>query len=602
MKESLFFVGQRVVIFTGLLFVMFGGIPLARAALLPLGAQETIENITAGVDDQRAEASTTFDKVGPGRFGQTVDTQILTENRVAIPASLTLTIGEIMPVASSTFTIGDCPILFSLVELDDFDCNGGGVINVSNHANRAELISALTRLTNLTDGLHGLLEATSTDTAVTYTRVGPETDQSSISYQDGTGGLVVTTSVVTSFPPVAKQQAVHLSSIPEPGDIFSISVGDFEASYIVQAGDTTNPKIVDGLNGAIKIALDYESQPFVSSTSSGSRIILTAKTPGIPFSTATATATNRPAVGQQTFLVFTGTVEAGDTYFFQADQFTARYLVTASDTVRSDIARGLNTAIQIASGYANQHFTTAVQGDVVVLTATDSGVLFPASVTAENHGPTVQTVLFSPPSVVVTGETLTLTLQDKKYSYLVKAGDMPASVIDNFVLLSAFDPQVYCRKIAADLICRSLNPGQSFTYSVGMIAPPSQVVESGSGGVVVAGLGNSSGSGESYVGEGKTNGVVATSSGLRPQVLGLSFSTSTVLIQTLRYGDRGPQVQLLQDKLKKFGYFSLATPSTGYFGSQTKAALLAFQVAFEIRPINGVSGTTTRRWLNALAL
>lgn len=65
----------------------------------------------------------------------------------------------------------------------------------------------------------------------------------------------------------------------------------------------------------------------------------------------------------------------------------------------------------------------------------------------------------------------------------------------------------------------------------------------------------------------------------------------------LEVGSRGDEVTKLQSILKKEGYFNLE--ATGYFGSITKNAVIAFQKANNIEAL-GIVGPKTRLALNAL--
>ncbi len=59
---------------------------------------------------------------------------------------------------------------------------------------------------------------------------------------------------------------------------------------------------------------------------------------------------------------------------------------------------------------------------------------------------------------------------------------------------------------------------------------------------------------------------------------------------TLRYGDKGKQVQTLQNNLKKLGYFS--GEATGEFGNVTKQAVIKFQKAYSLTA-DGIAGSKT---------
>ena len=70
--------------------------------------------------------------------------------------------------------------------------------------------------------------------------------------------------------------------------------------------------------------------------------------------------------------------------------------------------------------------------------------------------------------------------------------------------------------------------------------------------------------------------------------------TTTTITETLRYGDTGTAVTTLQNRLIELGY--LAGTSDGSFGTSTKAALVAFQMANNLTR-DGVAGANTQKTL-----
>ena len=86
--------------------------------------------------------------------------------------------------------------------------------------------------------------------------------------------------------------------------------------------------------------------------------------------------------------------------------------------------------------------------------------------------------------------------------------------------------------------------------------------------------------------------------------LGASVSVSvsggaaagSVFTRTLRQGESGADVKKLQTWLTDVGY---NVPSTGYFGSMTKAAVVKFQTAQGLAPVTGVVGRLTASTLLA---
>lgn len=85
-----------------------------------------------------------------------------------------------------------------------------------------------------------------------------------------------------------------------------------------------------------------------------------------------------------------------------------------------------------------------------------------------------------------------------------------------------------------------------------------------------------------------------TGSGLTGSVLGASTHNFTV---DLHLGSSGADVTALQEFLIDAGY-SISAGATGYFGSQTKQAVIAYQRANSIAPAAGYIGPLTLARLN----
>ena len=101
------------------------------------------------------------------------------------------------------------------------------------------------------------------------------------------------------------------------------------------------------------------------------------------------------------------------------------------------------------------------------------------------------------------------------------------------------------------------------------------------------------------VGQNVVNEVSAVLSGTATVASAPSVSSSSsagyVFTSLLQVGDSGAEVTALQTRLSELGFFSGA--ATGYFGSQTEAAVAAFQTAHGISPV-GYVGPSTRAALN----
>jgi len=81
-------------------------------------------------------------------------------------------------------------------------------------------------------------------------------------------------------------------------------------------------------------------------------------------------------------------------------------------------------------------------------------------------------------------------------------------------------------------------------------------------------------------------------------------NVSNVFTQPLSFGSNGPQVTLLQDTLKKLGFFPQSVASNGNFGPTTLKAVQDFQIYYNIAKPGDVGygqvGPNTRRKLNQL--
>lgn len=105
--------------------------------------------------------------------------------------------------------------------------------------------------------------------------------------------------------------------------------------------------------------------------------------------------------------------------------------------------------------------------------------------------------------------------------------------------------------------------------------------------------------GHSYMWIGNSAATVSSASSVPPPQTAVSTPASTVVIgsftKTLSIGMTDTQVTALQKRLKADGYFS--GPITGYYGSQTKAAVNKYQSSHGLAQA-GVVGPATRKLLN----
>lgn len=81
------------------------------------------------------------------------------------------------------------------------------------------------------------------------------------------------------------------------------------------------------------------------------------------------------------------------------------------------------------------------------------------------------------------------------------------------------------------------------------------------------------------------------------QILGFG-ACQDVVDTTMRYGNTGDKVLLLQQKLNALGYLD-ERHLTGTFGSNTRAAVMAYQAGMEGQTVNGLADRTTQQAIDA---
>jgi hypothetical protein len=89
-------------------------------------------------------------------------------------------------------------------------------------------------------------------------------------------------------------------------------------------------------------------------------------------------------VKQVATITIGGTAETGDFFTVNLPGVEVGYEVVEADDTTAKIATKINTAIQASSGYADQNFTSAVDGAVITLTSKQGGKPFIVSTTTLN--------------------------------------------------------------------------------------------------------------------------------------------------------------------------------------------------------------------------
>ncbi|KND51129.1 MAG: penicillin-resistant dd-carboxypeptidase-like protein [Parcubacteria bacterium C7867-001] len=100
--------------------------------------------------------------------------------------------------------------------------------------------------------------------------------------------------------------------------------------------------------------------------------------------------------------------------------------------------------------------------------------------------------------------------------------------------------------------------------------------------------------------QAQISALMAQIAALQAQAGGSNSTGSTMFNSDLTIGSKGTDVTGLQNWLISKG-FSIPAGATGYFGSQTQAAVAAFQAANGIAPAAGYFGPKTRAAVNAMA-
>ncbi|QQG42754.1 MAG: peptidoglycan-binding protein [Candidatus Giovannonibacteria bacterium] len=94
-------------------------------------------------------------------------------------------------------------------------------------------------------------------------------------------------------------------------------------------------------------------------------------------------------------------------------------------------------------------------------------------------------------------------------------------------------------------------------------------------------------------------GALAPALAPTPAPASAAETNSEKLTMVLKLGYWGGQVKILQDFLKKHGYFPKDEPTGRYFGPLTKNALMEFQKANALEAV-GILGPKTRALINSL--
>ena len=295
-----------------------------------------------------------------------------------------------------------------------------------------------------------------------------------------------------------------------------------------------------------------------SSTETGGQILFTTTSGAV---TQSNIVLGVAPVAQQDTITIAGTIDAGDVYTLTRNSFAPSYTVLSTDTSTTNIATGLNAAIQAYSGYASQPFTSAASTNTVVLTASSAGTGFSASTTATNRANVAQTVVFTP-SNVTAGENFKIIINGRGYDYEASASEA-SNVVTGLVSILTNDVDVTCSAVSSTISCVAKTAGTSFTYSSGV----NSIVNIGSSGRRIQSL-------------------------LQPANQVSPVAINNPIVSGLRYGQENEAVKNLQLKLQQLGFLSASLKTTNYFGPLTRTALIKFQKANGLRMVGFIDDQT----------
>jgi hypothetical protein len=286
--------------------------------------------------------------------------------------------------------------------------------------------------------------------------------------------------------------------------------------------------------------------------------------------TSTASTVGVIPVAQVNTITITGTVDEDDVFTATLPTVGAvDYTVLSSDTTTSDIAAGLDAAIQASSGYASQDFTSADSTNTVVLTAKVAGTGFTQTSSAANRSATAQVVVFTPANVS-DSYTYALTINSTSYVYEPASGDGVKQIVEGLQPLVDAASAVSCTENDAAVTCTAASAGTSFTYSA-KVSP--------------AGGGSSGGS---YffnpVNLIQNQTPAAQLANLLQQLNSLQAQLANLRAQTVQFtrglhrGLTGDDVRQLQERLARDSEIYPENLVTGYFGPLTETAVQRFQL------------------------
>lgn len=302
--------------------------------------------------------------------------------------------------------------------------------------------------------------------------------------------------------------------------------------------------------------------------------------------TSTSSTTGVIPVAQVNTITIAGTVDTGDVFTATLPTVGAvTYTVTSSDTTTTNIATGLNAAIQASSGYASQAFTSSASTNTVVLTAKTAGTGFTQTSSAANRAAVSQVVAFTPSSVNA-NYTYIITINGTDYSSAQTSDPTVQTIVEALQPLVDANSAVSCTEDNAAITCTAATAGTTFTYST----DTNPIRSLGGGSSSSSRARNLVDTGNCTLAQevmkrypsGTSNQQqyfqqkCAVTSPQQPTAS--SIAPTATLGRALQLGATGDDVSLVQRWLSQDTTVYPEGLSTGYFGSLTLSAVQKFQV------------------------
>jgi len=288
--------------------------------------------------------------------------------------------------------------------------------------------------------------------------------------------------------------------------------------------------------------------------------------------TSTASTVGVIPVAQINTITIGGTVDEGDVFTATLPTVGAvDYTVLSSDTTTSDIAAGLDAAIQASSGYASQDFTSADSTNTVVLTAKVAGTGFTQTSSATNRTAVSQVTVFTPASVS-DDYAYTITIDGISYTYDAVSGDVVKDVVEGLQPLVDANGAVSCTENDVAVTCTASSAGTTFTHS----AKTSPSGGGSSGGYFY----NPINLVQNQTPTARLASLLQQLNSLKIQLAKLQTGSadSANFTRSLRGGMSGSDVSRLQELLARDSEVYPEGLVTGYFGLLTEAAVQRFQL------------------------